>query len=181
MSMIKKVNPLGIKKGKQMRRMSDGVEAALHCALLLAALPSGKVLTGKSLAEFHGVSESYLLKHLRSLTAANVIEAIPGPKGGYRLTRDPSAISMLDVVEAIDGREPAFTCRNLWLNSCGKTFELCDNKMECFIKVRMLAAEELWRNALRGQTLADLIVDGEQQIRDDDKKIIYDFLTKVMR
>ncbi len=29
-----------------MRRMSDGVEAALHCALVLAGLPEGKVLPG---------------------------------------------------------------------------------------------------------------------------------------
>ncbi|HCE69844.1 MAG TPA: transcriptional regulator, partial [Ruegeria sp.] len=44
-----------------MRRLGDGVEAALHCAAVLAELPEGKVLSGRDLAALHGVSESYLL------------------------------------------------------------------------------------------------------------------------
>ena len=51
-------------------RMSAGVEWALHCTVLLAVLPPAGTLPGRALAQFHGVSESYLLKHMQALTKA---------------------------------------------------------------------------------------------------------------
>lgn len=164
-----------------MRRLSDGVEAALHCALLLAHVPTGRVLPGKSLAGFHGVSESYLLKHLRALTAARVIDAVPGPRGGYRLARAPEQISLLDIVEAIDGHGPAFVCRELRRRGPGKTKDPCAYRADCFIKSRMLAAETAWRDALRLQTVADLMADGEAQISEHNKRAIAEFLHMAQR
>jgi DNA-binding IscR family transcriptional regulator len=53
-------------------RMSAGVEWALHCTVLLAVLKPTSTLPGRALAEFHGVSESYLLKHMQALTKAGI-------------------------------------------------------------------------------------------------------------
>lgn len=164
-----------------MRRMSDGVEAALHCALALAGLTDGKVLSGKSLAELHGVSETYLLKHLRLLAAAGVVDALPGPRGGYRLSRAPAAITMLDIVEAIDGREPAFVCREIRRRGPGKATDPCVYRADCFIKSRLLAAEEVWRDALRAQTLADLLADGDRLIDDHNKRATAAFIERSQR
>ena len=147
-----------------MRRLGDGVEAALHCATVLAALPADRVLSAKDLAELHGISESYLLKHLRALTAASVTEALPGPRGGYRLARPAEKISLLDIVEAIDGPGPAFICREIRRRGDVTTNDPCAYKHDCFIKRRMLAAEQVWRDALGAQTLADLLADGAAEI-----------------
>lgn len=159
-----------------MRRLGDGVEAALHCALVLAALPHGKVLSGQDLAALHGLSESYLLKHLRALTAAGVTEAVPGPKGGYRLAREPHAISMLDVVEAIDGPGPAFVCREIRRNGPVTTNDPCAYRKDCFIKSRMLAAETVWREALASQSLQDLLDDGQRMIGAQNKRALTAFI-----
>lgn len=164
-----------------MRKLSDGVEAALHCALVLSGLTEGKVLAGKHLAELHGVSESYLLKHLRALTAANVIMAVPGPRGGYRLAHEPKKITLLDIVEAIDGKEPAFICREIRRRAPGKSKDPCVYKTDCFIKSRMLAAEQLWRDALQAQTVADLMQDGVEQISPHSKQVVSSFLTEHAR
>jgi Rrf2 family protein len=164
-----------------MRRLGDGVEAALHCALVLATLDSGKVLSGKSLAELHGVSESYLLKHLRALTAAGVIDAIPGPRGGYRLARPPSDITLLEIVEAIDGKEPAFTCKEIRKRGPGKSKDPCVYKTDCFIKTRMLAAEKLWRDALSAQTVGDLADDGRKFIDPENKRAVATYIAKTQR
>lgn len=164
-----------------MRRLGDGVEAALHCAGILAALPAGKVISGKDLAELHGLSESYLLKHLRALTAAGVAEAVPGPRGGYRLARAPEAVSMLDVVEAIDGSGPAFVCKEIRRRGSVTSDDPCDYKRACFIKSRMLAAEAAWRAALRSQTLADLSADAETRINERNKKALATFIAKAQR
>ncbi|WP_461478344.1 RrF2 family transcriptional regulator [Pararhodobacter aggregans] len=161
--------------------MSDGVEAALHSALVLAAVPEGKVLTGRSLATLHGVSESYLLKHLRALAAAGVVEAVPGPRGGYRLAREPGQITLLDIVEAIDGAEPAFLCREIRRRGPGKAQDPCVYKSDCFIKTRMLGAEQAWRAALRAQSLADLVADGERQIDPGNKEAVARFIADEQR
>lgn len=164
-----------------MRRLGDGVEAALHCLLVLAGLEEKRVLPGKALAEIHGVSESYLLKHLRELTAAELIEAVPGPRGGYRLAREPVAVTLLDVVEAIDGREPTFVCREIRRNCPGKSQDPAVWRQECFIKTRMMAAERVWRDALRAQTLADLVADGERLIDPENKRVVAEHVEKARR
>lgn len=164
-----------------MRRLGDGVEAALHCALVLAALPAGKVLSGKDMAELHGISESYLLKHLRALTAAAVTEAIPGPRGGYRLTRPARDVTMLAVVEAIDGPGPTFVCREIRQKGDITTNAKCAYQKDCFIKRRMLATEQLWRDALRDQNLQDLLDDGDLEIGDDNKEAFGQFLIEKQR
>lgn len=164
-----------------MRRLGDGVEAALHCVLVLAGLEAGKVLSGKSLAELHGLSESYLLKHLRALAAAGVIQAVPGPRGGYRLAHAPAEITLLQVVEAIDGTEPAFLCREIRRRGPGKAKDPCVYKTDCFIKARMLSAEEAWKDALRAQTVADLVADGERLIDAGNKQAVAAFVRDAQR
>lgn len=164
-----------------MRRLGDGVEAALHCALILAELPNGKVLPGKSLAEFHGVSETYLFKHLRALAAADVVDALPGPRGGYRLKSAPEHITLLDIVEAIDGTEPAFVCREIRQRGPCKSHDRCAYRTDCFIKTRMLAAEDVWKDALRRQTLADLLEDGARMIDEKTQNAISRFIEAAQR
>lgn len=164
-----------------MRRLGDGVEAALHCALVLAALPEGKVLSGKDLAALHGISESYLLKHLRALTAHGVTEAVPGPRGGYRLARPAIEVSMLEVVEAIDGPGPSFVCREIRRKGDVTTKGACASSKDCFIKRRMLAADQLWRKSLREQKLSDLLADGDVEISAQNKREIAQFLQENQR
>lgn len=137
-------------------RMSEGVEWGMHSVALLAALPAGAAMPGKALAEFHGVSESYLLKHLKALAAAGILESIPGPKGGYRLARPAEAISFLDVAEAIEGPEPAFRCTEIRRRGpVGVSPDAC--KVPCAIHATMREAEAAWRDVLRKKTIADLV------------------------
>jgi Rrf2 family protein len=136
-------------------RMSAGVEWALHCTVLLAVLKPSGTLPGRALAQFHGVSESYLLKHMQALTKAGICESVPGPTGGYRLARKPREISVLDIVEAIEGTEPAFRCDEI--RQRGPTaLAPSTYTMQCGIHSVMLEAELAWKQALRTRTLADL-------------------------
>ena len=93
--------------------MSDGVEWALHCCTVLAALPEDQALPAARLAEFHEVPPAYLAKHLQALTAAGITRSLPGPRGGYRLARPPAEVSVLDVVLAVDGDDTAFRCSEI--------------------------------------------------------------------
>ena len=136
-------------------KMSDGVEWGIHCAAVLARLEEGATLPGKALAEFHGVSESYLLKHLKALTAASILESVPGPHGGYRLARAPKKITLLDIVLAVDGPEPAFRCSEI--RQRGPTaLPAKAYRVPCVINATMLRAEKAWRAELARTTIADI-------------------------
>lgn len=136
-------------------KLSEGVEWGLHCTALLAMLPPGSALNGAALAAYHGVSESYLLKHLKALAKAGILESLPGPKGGYRLARRPGEVTLLDVVEAIEGKEPAFRCTEIRQRGPAAV-EPEVYRHPCPINAAMLKAEREWKRALREQTVADL-------------------------
>lgn len=121
-------------------------------------IPEGAVLPAKALAEYHGVSESYLLKHLQALAAAGILLAVPGPRGGYRLARSPEKITLLDVVVAIEGPEPAFRCTEIRRRGpCAGPPSAY--RAPCAINRTMLRAEQAWRDALRGETIAGLVAE----------------------
>ena len=139
-------------------KLSDGVEQAIHSVTMLAGLEENAVLSAASLAEYHGVSVSYLLKHLQAMSGAGILATVPGPRGGYRLARRPAAISLLDIVLAVEGPAPAFRCNEIRQRGPnplpGRYF-----KAPCGINAAMLRAEKAYRNELAGVTVASLISD----------------------
>ncbi|HEU5442060.1 MAG TPA: Rrf2 family transcriptional regulator [Ktedonobacterales bacterium] len=137
-------------------KLSDGVEWGLHSAALLAVIPPNAVLPGKALAEYHGISESYLVKHLQALTAAGILISVPGPKGGYRLARPAAEITVLEIVDAIEGREPAFRCTEIRQRGPAG-LEPDIYRLPCTINAMMLRAETAWRKSLQAQTVADIV------------------------
>jgi Rrf2 family protein len=136
-------------------KLGDGVEWALHCCVLLAALPPDDALPATRLAEYHGVPGAYLAKHLQALARAGIVESTPGRRGGYRLARPANEITFLDVVEAVEGDEPAFRCTEIRqrgpVPASAKAM-----RAPCAIHVTMARAEHAWRKELRATTIADI-------------------------
>lgn len=139
-------------------KLGDGVEQAIHSVGMLAGLSEGGVLSAAALAEFHGVSTSYLLKHLQSLSNAGIVATVPGPKGGYRLARATDRITLLDIVLAVEGPQPAFRCAEIRQRGPnplpGRYFT-----KPCGIKAAMLKAEKAYRAELAKTTIADILGD----------------------
>jgi Rrf2 family protein len=136
-------------------RLSEGVEWGLHCCVVLAVLPDGAALSTGRLAEFHGVPIAYLAKHLQSMSRAGILVAGTGPRGGYRLARPPADISVLDVLEALDGDEPAFQC--LEIRRRGPTaVPAREYRTMCGIHRVMVDADAAWRAELARASIADL-------------------------
>lgn len=148
-------------------KLGDGVEQALHSVTMLAVLPADGVLSAAALAEFHGVSTSYLLKHLQALSKAGIAHTVPGPKGGYRLAKAADSITLLDVVLAVEGPEPAFRCKEIRQNG-PNPLPSESFSAPCQINAAMLRAERAYRNELRKTTIAELIA---QLMEADDGSI----------
>lgn len=139
-------------------KLSEGVEAAIHCAATLASLDRNSTMPGAALAEAFGLSPSYLLKHLNQLTAAHILESLPGPAGGYRLARAAEQITLLDVVLAIEGREPAFRCGEIRQRGPVKIGASAYVK-PCGINAAMLKAERAYRAALAEVRISDIVAE----------------------
>lgn len=139
-------------------KLGDGVEQAIHSVGMLAGLSEGGVLSAAALAEFHGVSTSYLLKHLQSLSSAGIVATVPGPKGGYRLARATDRITLLDIVLAVEGPQPAFRCAEIRQRGPnplpGRYFT-----KPCGINAAMLKAEKAYRAELAKTSIADILGD----------------------
>ena len=138
-------------------KLGDGVEQAIHSVTMLAHLTSGGVLSAAALAEFHGVSPSYLLKHLQALSGARIVKTVPGPRGGYRLARPTADISLLDIVLAVEGPQPAFRCNEI--RQQGPNPVPGKPTKPCGIASAMLRAERAYRAELARTSIADIIDD----------------------
>jgi Rrf2 family protein len=138
-------------------RLSEGVEWGAHCTVVLSVLPPGTALTTGRLAEYHEVPVAYLAKHLQAMSRGGILEAVQGPRGGYRLARSATEITLLEIVEAIDGVRPAFRCTDLRSRGPAAVPERQFRTM-CGIHRAMVEADEQWRAHLRTVTVADLAV-----------------------
>ncbi|MEU8225554.1 Rrf2 family transcriptional regulator [Kribbella sp. NPDC048915] len=135
-------------------RMNEGVEWALHSCVNLSWAP-GEAITAKRLAAFYNLPTAYLNKQLQALTRAGILTSIPGPKGGFQLARDPNAISLLDVVVAIEGPEEAFRCREILKEGPGADPK-ADYTEVCVISQAMRGAELTYRRELASRSIADI-------------------------
>jgi Rrf2 family protein len=133
--------------------MSAGVEWAVHCCVVLSQA-DGPV-SAQRLAEFHGISRTYLAKTLQALSRAGLVETVEGRVGGYLLARPAADLTVLDIVQVVDGREPAFRCTEIRQNGpFGMAAEECTRP--CGVSLVMAKAEGAWRASLRSVTIADL-------------------------
>jgi Rrf2 family protein len=162
-------------------RLSDGVEWAVHLCGVLAVVPSGRGLPGAKLAEFHDLPPAYLAKHLQALSRAGIVSAERGVKGGYRLGRAPSAISLLDIVLAIEGTLPAFRCSEIRQRGpCAAGPSAC--RKACPIARAFLTADAAWRRALARVSLAQMNAMAAAEAFDDKRREEFRaWLTAAMR
>lgn len=121
---------------------------AVRAMLALAAADGEDLLTGRQLADRTGVPSSFLPQVMADLSRAGLVTGRIGRIGGYRLARPPGAISLLEIIETIEGDSRRTTCvlRN---GPCG-----VDGR--CAAHESFYAAQEALRASLAGATLATI-------------------------
>lgn len=137
---------------------SASVEYGLHCLLNLVGSDGEVNVSSFDLAEFQGVSASYVAKLFTQLKAAGLVTASEGAQGGYRLARAADQITVLDVVEALDGHKPLFQCKEIRRQCAlfGAAPPSWATKGPCSIQAVMLEAEDKMKRSLASHTLAEL-------------------------
>jgi Rrf2 family protein len=136
-------------------KLSEGVEWGLHCLVLLAQAPGGMAVSRRVLAEHYELPDAYLAKHLQALVAGGILHASSGPQGGYRLARPAAEITVLDVLDAVEGKASPFVCQEIRQRGpLAIPPEQC--RRPCAIASVMTQAHQAWRASLRAVTVGDL-------------------------
>jgi Rrf2 family protein len=157
-------------------KMSEGVEWTAHACVLLAALPKGVGLPANALAEFHALAPAYMAKHMQALARAGVVESVRGAGGGYRLARAPRDISLWDIVEAIEGGEPAFRCVEIRQQGPCVTPQ-GDFRKPCEIHAAFARAENAWRIELKSVSLADMAAEVARKATPQKRALLTQWIT----
>jgi len=122
-------------------RLADGEHAAMR------ARGEDAVQTSPGIAVATGVPEPTVAKVLKALAAANLVVSQRGARGGYRLGRPLTAISVADVIAAIDGP--------IALTACVDGGD-CESQCLCPMRGRWDPVNAAIRAALGSITLADM-------------------------
>ncbi len=84
----------------------------IRSVLYLARQPFKKISFVNEISEEYKIPRSFLAKILQKLVKARLIRSYRGVKGGFSLAKQARDISMLDVIEAVEGK----LCLNICLN-----------------------------------------------------------------
>jgi Rrf2 family protein len=84
-------------------KLTRAASYAFHALSYLGMKDRKHPVPSHIIAQAEGIPERFLLKVLKPLVSVRVLVSIKGPNGGYRLAKSLRDVTMLDVVEAVDG------------------------------------------------------------------------------
>jgi Rrf2 family protein len=84
-------------------KLSAASRYALRALAHLAMLGGAAPVAAPDIARACRAPERYLLMAFHALVLAGLLHSVKGPNGGYRLARPAKSISLLEILEAVDG------------------------------------------------------------------------------
>lgn len=93
---------------------SSGVEYGIHSLMFMVdSRGDAREMSVREIADLQNVPYDYLAKIFTRLSKAGLVRSSEGKGGGFQLARPAAKISLLDVVNAIDGDKQIFDCREI--------------------------------------------------------------------
>ncbi len=133
----------------QITRQAD---YAVRAVLYLARNGDQRTATSM-IAEKQRIPPSFLAKIVSQLSIAGLLHTSRGARGGVSLARAPQEITLLEVIEAIDGP--------IQLNECVGDAGACSFDDDCPLRPVWCDAQEQLVNKLKGTNFADMIAKGQ--------------------
>ena len=131
----------------QITRQADyAVRAVLH----LARSGNSERAATSAIAKEQNIPPSFLAKIISQLSIAGLLHTSRGARGGVTLAREPKEITLLEVVEAIDGP--------IQLNECVQGNSVCSYEDNCPIRTVWCETQEELVSRLRSTSFGDLLV-----------------------
>ena len=130
-----------------LRRNTD---YALRVMVSLARCYQDGSASARTLASQEHIPYQLTCKLMQKLRSVKLVESCMGPKGGFRLGRKPSKISVLEVIEAIQGP--------LALNRCLLSIDACPRQRSCTVRVKLAELQRCVSSRLGSITLDELAI-----------------------
>jgi Rrf2 family iron-sulfur cluster assembly transcriptional regulator len=115
---------------------------AVRAVVHIAARAGGQCLPAGEIAAAQNIPRVYVSKVLQALARAGIVTCVAGRRGGAKLARRASDISLLDIVEAVDGP--------VVLNRCVRRPGECSRDGTCTVHAFWNKAQRSLRKALAG-------------------------------
>jgi len=150
---------------------SKSAEYAIQAMLYLAEREDkGLVMVG-SIASAYNIPRHFLAKLVQTLNRGKLVESFRGRNGGIRLARPAGKITVLQIVNAIEGPPPEE-------ETCVIGLDVCSDEVVCPLHNQWQHIRSLVRNTLTSQTLADL-AKGMHQKRQELANILRDQVAQI--
>ncbi len=136
-------------------RMTRGADYGARGVIRLARAPQGQIMLVSEIAAREGLPESYLAKIFQELARSGIVRSHRGAGGGFSLARPAEAITLRQIVEAIQGP--------LALNTCleAGAANACDQVSTCALYPVLQRAQQQLVSILDETTLAELVARGD--------------------
>jgi FeS assembly SUF system regulator len=122
-----------------------------YATVVLASLASApdRVHSAAELAELARLELPTVAKVLKPLAQAGLVDSFRGANGGYRLARAPAEITLIAIVEAIEGP--------LGMTECSGEHSSCEHEPHCGVQTHWRRVNDVIAEALGGISLADML------------------------
>lgn len=130
---------------------SKGCEYAIQALVEMASQKTGTKFLARDICRKADIPEAYARKTFQALVQCRFLTAVPGPGGGYSLTRDPAKTTVMDVIEAVDGAEG--------FSRCILGFDVCGNHNPCSLHTMWVELKSKMLGMLASESLLDLSRD----------------------
>jgi Rrf2 family iron-sulfur cluster assembly transcriptional regulator len=124
-------------------------EYAIRGILDLCSQPEGSVCLLSDVSERQQIPTSFLSKIFQNLGKAGMVSSSRGTGGGFVLTKSSSEITLLDVLQAVEGQ--------ISLNVCVNNGQACENQPKCAVHPVWREAQEYLSQLLGKHTFAELV------------------------
>ncbi|MBE7060797.1 MAG: Rrf2 family transcriptional regulator [Ruminococcaceae bacterium] len=128
-------------------RITQECDYAIRIMVALAGLENGKILDASAISSEQNIPSRFAVKILRKLVLSKLVSSKKGANGGYMLGRSASQITLLNIVETIDGP--------IAVNRCIGSESSC-NTAACSVHKIMLDINSHITEKLQSITLKDL-------------------------
>ena len=135
--------------------LSKSCVYGLRAALFLASNQDGNYTSIREMSDRLDISFHFLTKILQQLTAENLMESYKGPNGGVRLSKPGDDVTLIEIVEAIDGPD--------LLTECALGLPGCGTAKPCPLHDKWADTRDGIRKMLEGTTLVELVKKGKAQ------------------
>lgn len=129
-------------------RLSPAAEFAVRGIVILAEHYGEGPVTLKAICSVRDLPKQYLVKLFASLAKADLVTPVRGKRGGYMISRAPAEITLLEVIEAIEGP--------IALNFCQHDPPKCDRE-DCPLRETWAELQEIVRDRLGKVTLGQCV------------------------